>query len=65
MADLGDHVADPGDHDRPIRAITIRRCMHPDSRLGRFVQPMPPQLSDEDPDELLPPADQYESSEAD
>jgi hypothetical protein len=27
MADLGDHVADPGDHDRPIRAITIRRCM--------------------------------------
>ena len=27
MTDLGDHVADLGDHDRPIRAITIRRCM--------------------------------------
>jgi ABC-type lipoprotein export system ATPase subunit len=28
MTDLGDHVADPGDHDHPIRAITIRRFLH-------------------------------------
>ena len=27
MTDLGDHVADPGDHDHPIRAITIRRFL--------------------------------------
>jgi hypothetical protein len=50
---------------RPAGPIDEGSVIHPDSRLGRFVQPMPPQLSDEDPDELLPPADQYESSEAD
>jgi hypothetical protein len=25
MTDLGDHDTDPGDHDRPISVITMRR----------------------------------------
>jgi hypothetical protein len=25
MTDLGDHDTDPGDHDRPIPVITMRR----------------------------------------
>jgi hypothetical protein len=37
MTDLGDHVADPSDHDHPIRAIAIRRLLF--KRISRIASP--------------------------